>query len=257
MLVSMSYFQSGFRQEGLADEQRAWRIVAYTLLRGRSSNSGENTQVLQTGHNNSSAPEAFRLTLGGILDRQENGEISSEGSLGKGKVPHLWMDDITGPDKNGPELRPVERSPSSASTRPPRTRGSRAVGVPHGFPRLFSTCRGSEMPPGWCKPCTGLGSRAEYIIPSLGFQCTVLTASFQTIVRINLRILQNSSVSQRQPFTNSPSPRRADLVTGITKAASWTWLCSKSRGWEILSWFQIRFSMQNVGLPPSKGWLGN
>lgn len=54
------------------------------------------------------------MTLGRILDREENGEIFSEGSLGKGKVPTLWVDVFIGSDKNGPELKPVKLSFSSA-----------------------------------------------------------------------------------------------------------------------------------------------
>lgn len=38
------------------------------------------------GSINSSAHEMFSLILGGILDRQENGEIFSEGALGKGPL---------------------------------------------------------------------------------------------------------------------------------------------------------------------------
>lgn len=38
-----------------------------------------------------------------MLDSEENGEIFSEGALGKGKLPLLWDNVVMVPDKKGLE----------------------------------------------------------------------------------------------------------------------------------------------------------
>lgn len=105
--------------------------------------------------------------------------------------------------KEGPEQRLVMLSSSSASLY--RLLGAEAhkLSESYSFTRLFSTFKGFEMPPECWKPSTCLGSSAEHIISSPGFQSRVLTASLQTTVGLDFKILRNSSVPLSRSLNRS------------------------------------------------------